>query len=302
MATAPPRFSIVIPTYNRPGPLQDCLDALARLDYPAERYEIIVVDDGGDFPLDGIAAAFQGRLNLRLLRQDNAGPGAARNAGAAEARGDCLAFTDDDCRPEPGWLRAFAEAHAQRPEDLLGGRTQNGVPCNIYSAASQALQEWFYDYCESQASPLRFFASNNLSLPAALFREMGGFDTATVRYASEDRELCGRWLAWGRQLGYVPAARVWHYHRLDAPGFWRQHLAYGRGGYRLRLARAKQGLGELPKDRRWAFASLFRYPFREPPLARGMALSVLAFGTHLANLLGYVLERRGEQNRRRHPR
>jgi GT2 family glycosyltransferase len=291
MSETLPRISVVVPNYNRPEPLRHCLEALAALDYPVDRYEVIVVDDGGRAPLDGLVGGYRDRLQVRLLRQDNLGPGAARNTGAAAVRGEYLAFTDDDCRPEPGWLRAFAARLEIRPDALLGGRTLNGLPDNIYSEASQALQGWFYDYCETRASPLRFFASNNLCLPAALFHGLGGFDTATLRYASEDRELCGRWVAAGRVLDYVPEARVRHHHDLDALGFWRQHFAYGRGAYRLRLARQRQGLPPLPGDPSWMRASLADYPFKEAGRRRGLALSALAFATHGANLLGYCFER-----------
>ncbi|BBL77331.1 glycosyltransferase [Methylomagnum ishizawai] len=285
-----PRFSIVIPTYNRPGPLRQCLLALAALDYPAECYEVIVVDDGGHGSLDEAVAGLDTRFRLRSLRQNNAGPGAARNAGAAVADGEYLAFTDDDCRPEPGWLRAFAVGFAVRPGDLLGGRTLNGLAGNLYSEASQSLQAWFYDHCAGCASPLRFFASNNLGLSTARFRELGGFDTATLRFASEDREFCGRWLAAGGALGYVPDAMVRHYHDLDPVRFWRQHFAYGRGAYRLRLARRRRGLPPLPGDRAWMWASVSRYPCAEPGPGRKLALAGLALATHVANLAGYLFE------------
>lgn len=287
-----PSFSIVIPTYNRPELLRHCLIALAALDYPADRYEVIVVDDGGREPLDDLVAEFRDRLPMRWHRQNNAGPGAARNAGAALASGDYLAFTDDDCRPEPGWLRAFATRFATRPDDLLGGRTLNGLAGNVYAEASQALQAWFYDYCATRASPLRFFASNNLSLSAARFRELGGFDTATLCFAAEDRELCGRWLATGGALTYVPDGVVRHFHDLNPLQFWRQHVAYGRGAYRLRLARVRGGLPPLPGDRRWIVTSIFRQPFLEHQARGRFILAALMFCTHAANITGYFLERR----------
>ncbi len=291
MNTPLPFFSVIFPTYNRLALLRSCLEALAGLDYPADRYEVIIVDDGGHQALDTLVAGFLDRLAIRLLRQDNAGPGAARNTGAAGARGEYLAFTDDDCRPAPGWLRAFAAAFAAQPDSLLGGRTLNGLSENIYSAASQALQEWLYDYCESCSSPMRFFASNNLSLPARRFRELGGFDTATLSYVSEDRELCGRWQALGGKLSYAPEAQVLHFHPMGLRGFVRQHFAYGRGAYRLRLARERKGLPPLPSDPRWMFVSLTRYPFAGQRPMRGLALSALAFCTHAANVAGYAFER-----------
>jgi GT2 family glycosyltransferase len=106
-------------------------------------------------------------------------------------------------------------------------RKQGTKASNPFSAANQALQEWLYDYCESRASPPRFFASNNLGLAAERFRELGGFDTATLRFASEDCELCGHWRAGGGGMAYAPGARVFHYHSLDPWSFVGQHFAHG---------------------------------------------------------------------------
>ncbi|MGR8980719.1 MAG: glycosyltransferase [Gammaproteobacteria bacterium] len=286
-----PRFSVIIATYNRSSQLCQCLEALASLDYPMERREVIVVDDGGCCPLDGIVEKFRDRMDIRLLRQDNAGPGAARNTGAARATGEYLAFTDDDCQPQNGWLRGFAAAFESRPDALLGGGTLNGLTDNIYAAASQTLQSWFYDYCKTNASPLSFFASNNLSISTALFQKMAGFDTKTLRHASEDRDLCGRWLAQGRELIYVPLALVRHKHELNMRSFWLQHFNYGRGAYRLRLARKKMGLTPLPPDRRWIFESVLRRPFSEHAPLRGILFAVLIFIAHLANTAGFMKER-----------
>lgn len=271
--------------------LQACLESLAELDYPADRYEVLVVDDGGVEPLAARVLAFQDRLAIRLLRHANAGPGAARNLGASQARGHYLAFTDDDCRPEPGWLRAFAAALAQEPGQLLGGQTFCGLTHNRYSTASQLLQRWLYGYCETHDSPMRFFASNNLCLPANPFLQAGGFDTTSLRFAAEDRELCGRWQASGGKLAYVQLARVWHSHRLDLRGFLMQHFAYGRGAYRLRLARFRRGLPPLPGDVRWIWQSLFYHPFADCGVWPGAVFSLLIFGSHAANVAGYVYER-----------
>src|SRR5215813_1646861 len=107
-----PRFSIVVPTYRRPAILAGCLDAVARLDYPCDRFEAIVVDDGGGAVELPRAYA---DVDMVLLTQAHAGPAAARNTGAARARGDFLAFTDDDCRPDPGWLSPFTARPPMRP-------------------------------------------------------------------------------------------------------------------------------------------------------------------------------------------
>src|SRR5438552_18931735 len=108
MGLAKPRFSIIVPTYKRPAQLAACLQAIARLDYPRDGFEVIVVNDGSQAPPQALIASFKDRLDMTLLKQAHAGPGAARNTVAAKARGKSIAFTDDDCLPGPDWLRSVA--------------------------------------------------------------------------------------------------------------------------------------------------------------------------------------------------
>lgn len=103
--TDAPIFSIVIPTYNRPKQLAACLQACGRLDYPHDRFEIIIVDDGSPDPVEVHKKDGSNLISITCLRQFNAGPASARNMGAQHAQGDILAFTDDDCVPTQQWLR-----------------------------------------------------------------------------------------------------------------------------------------------------------------------------------------------------
>src|SRR5688572_17617375 len=107
-----PIFSIIIPTRNRSGHLAACLKSLARLDYPCDRFEVIVVDDGSETPVDGVVAAIRERIDVSLATQAHAGPATARNRGAAGAKGEFLAFTDDDCAPASDWLQRLAARFA----------------------------------------------------------------------------------------------------------------------------------------------------------------------------------------------
>src|SRR5258705_2165999 len=100
MADAP-TVSIVVPTFARPAQLRRCLEGIARLEAGTSSFEVIVVDDGGPEPLDTLVASSADGLDIRLIRQPRGGPAAARNAGAALARGVFLAFIDDDCTPAP---------------------------------------------------------------------------------------------------------------------------------------------------------------------------------------------------------
>lgn len=233
--TVEPAFSVVITTHDRPGPLRACLAALVRSDYPREGFEAVVVDDGGPAPLDAVVAEFRDRMPITLVHQPNAGPASGRNHGARVARHAYLAFTDDDCQPEPGWLAALAGRLRAAPEALVGGRTVNGLPDNPYSSASQLIMDMVYAFYNADPAHARFFATNNLAVPAGRFREVGGLDERFR--VSEDREFCDRWRHRGYALTYEPRALVVHRHPLTLSSFWRQHFQYGRGAARFHRTR-----------------------------------------------------------------
>ena len=221
-------FSVIVPTYNRPRQLLDCLTALAGQDYPARQYQVVVVDDGGFLPLDDILIPFQDRLDLTLIRQNRAGPAAARNRGAQSAQGRFLAFTDDDCAPAPDWLRRLGDKFNRFPRAALGGQTINALSENPFSTAGQALLDYVYSRYNSQPEQARFLTSNNLAVPSELFEKNGGFSTDFFP-ASEDRDFCARWLAQGHRMVHVPDALVFHAHHLSLGAFLKQHYGYGRG-------------------------------------------------------------------------
>jgi glycosyltransferase involved in cell wall biosynthesis len=234
------RYSIIVPTHGRPGPLATCLRGLSELEAPPDPFEVIVVDDGGPGSLEETVEPYRRTLEIHLLRQAQAGPAAARNAGAAEARGELLVFTDDDVVCEPSWLASLARRAVSSPLAALGGRTVNALPGNPYSRASQRIVDLAYEHYNGGGRP-RFFASNNLAVPADGFREIGGFN-ATFR-TSEDREFCDRWVESGRPMTYVPDAVIRHVRPLTLGAFWRQHHAYGRGAFAYHRARARRGRG-----------------------------------------------------------
>jgi len=168
-----PTISLIIPTYNRPEQLAFCLQACAQMDYPRERLELIVVNDGGERPLTHLIESFKESLNIQLIDQVNRGPAAARNAGAAVAVGEVVAFTDDDCAPDTGWLRNLAMGFEGETAVALGGNTFNVLKRNRYATASQLLVDYLYRYYNQPTA--QFFTSNNIAIPRTLFIEMGGF-------------------------------------------------------------------------------------------------------------------------------
>ncbi|MGH8850248.1 MAG: glycosyltransferase [Casimicrobiaceae bacterium] len=285
MADAP-IFSIIVPTYNRPAQLAVCLQACARLDYPPDCFELIVVDDGGSVPLDEVVARFHEVLTLRLLRQDNAGPAAARNTGASAARGEYLAFTDDDCSPAPKWLEALAAQFATSPDHAVGGRTLNALTHNLYSATSQYLISYLHSYYNAVPRAARFFPSNNVAFPAREFRAIGGFDTTYIRAAAEDRELCDRWLHFGYRMIYAAGAVVYHAHDLTLVTFLGQHFQYGQGAFCFHRARAGRGLRPARVAPAAFYINMLRYPFGNAKGVSAWLVMLLFIVTQLANAAG----------------
>jgi GT2 family glycosyltransferase len=270
-----PAFSIVIPTFDRPAGLAACLAAVARLDYPRERFETIVVDDGGSRRVEPAPGAADG-LSVRLERQPNAGPGAARNRGVAAASGRWVAFTDDDCEPEPSWLTALESRFADGA-DAVVGLTTNALPDNPYASAGQLLSEFLHGYYNQDAADARFGASNNLAVDRGVFLAAGGFDETFGHTASEDRELIHRLRACGHRLVYAPDANVRHRHRQDLRGFWRQHYGYGRGAVAFR-----ERAGSVPIEPLSFYGGLVRS-------GPGRLAALLAL-TQVANTAGFARE------------
>lgn len=286
-------FSIVIPTHQRPEQLADCLAALRRLEYPRDRFEVVVVDDGTrpEKRVEEVVRSHGDDLDLKLVRQPNAGPAAARNAGAARAARTFLAFTDDDCRPRPTWLRALAARLAAVPDALVGGRAVNAVPANVCAAASQVLVDYISDYCLQKGAPI--FLSSNLAIRREVFLELGGFDRRFARAAGEDRELCDRGLARGLKLLWAPDAVVEHSHDLTLRGFVRQHYHYGCGAWQFHRIRAERGAQRIRLEPFRFYSDLVRAAFRRQPRRRPFTIAALLVLSQVANAAGFFLERAG---------
>lgn len=250
---AGPEISVVIPAFERVNALEGCLQALAAQTLPPSRFEVIVSDDGSRRPvrdtLGSMLGALADRLTVRVIRQANGGPASARNRGAGAAIGRYLAFTDDDCRPEPDWLERLLRHFAARPNALVGGGLRTTEGSDRYARATQTIMDFVYAEQERREG-LRVFSTSNLALPASGFKRLGGFSSTFKRPAGEDYDLCARWYGGGGEIAYAPDAVVAHDHALTLGTYWLQHFTYGRGllQVRRRLRRAKVSLrsGSLP--------------------------------------------------------
>ena len=286
-----PFFSVIVPTYNRPDKLRNCLNALTKLEYPIDRFEVVIVDDGSSESVEPVADLFRQRFSLFLDKQPNAGPAAARNRGASHSKGEYLVYTDDDCTPDSKWLLAFAKRFASFPDHLIGGLMINLISENVYSEASQQLISYLYDYYNGGLGRNPFFASSNLALPARLFHEVGGFNTNFPLAAGEDREFCDRWLFHGHQMTYAPEAVAFHSHALTFRRFCRQHYNYGRGAFRFHQIHAQRNAKHIELEPFSFYYNLLRYPFSKAKTIPAMMLALLMVLSQAANAAGFFFEK-----------
>ncbi len=242
-----PVVTIVIPTFARPLQLRACLASLAEQTL-SDPWEVVVVDDGSPQSLEGVALEWMGRLDLRVIRQANAGPAAARNRGVQEARGIWIAFTDDDCRPEPQWLDTLVRSARERPGALVGGTTLNGLDSELFASTSQLIVDLVYTHFNADLDNSYFLASNNMLCARECFLSLGGFDSSFPRAGAEDRDFCDRWRIAGWPLIWRPEARVQHRHYQFLGTFIDLHVRYGRGAYLYQAKRKQRGSGTIHDD------------------------------------------------------
>jgi GT2 family glycosyltransferase len=208
--------------------------------------EVIVVADGPDpriAPVIAELGTWPGS-DVRLLEQVAAGPAAARNRGATSARGEFIAFTDDDCLPAPDWAVLLIAALEPQADAIVGGRVVNGVTGLPCARAAQLVVDVVQDHYGRGTRRGAFLTSNNLALSRDAFAALGGFDEAFTGAAAEDRDLCERATEAGYRIAYS-AAVVEHKHALTAPTLLRQQYRYGRGARTLARRRAARSAPPL---------------------------------------------------------
>jgi glycosyltransferase involved in cell wall biosynthesis len=216
-----PRVSVVVPSYNGERTLKACLDSLERLNYPD--YEVILVDDGSAETTRQIAFAHP---KVRYFRHEkNLGLSVARNTGIAAATGEIVAFTDSDCRADEDWLYYLAGDLLQSGFAGLGGPNLLPPEDSLVAAAVMA----------SPGGPAHVMLTDrqaehvpgcNMAFYKWALGQIGGFDP-TFHRAGDDVDLCWRLQQAGYEIGFSPAAFVWHYRRSTIGAYVRQQRGYG---------------------------------------------------------------------------
>lgn len=206
-----PKVSVVVATHGRAGLLGRLVTALEKQTLDRQDFEVVVVDDASadDTPDELHRLAASSPLALRVLRQaTRQGPAAARNAGWRAARAPVVAFTDDDCVPEPDWLRAGLDA--------VGGQARVAVGYTAPPPDELALALAPFSRA-MEVHEARYFETCNVFYRRVDLHAVDGFDERFRRPSGEDTHLGLRVLDLGVEPVYAPGAVVRHDVR---PGDW----------------------------------------------------------------------------------
>jgi cellulose synthase/poly-beta-1,6-N-acetylglucosamine synthase-like glycosyltransferase len=222
--TTKPFISVVIPVRDGESTIGECIDAILATDYPEDRREILVVDNGST---DATAAVIRSRP-VRYLHEERPGVSNARNRGISESGGEILAFVDADCIVEPQWLTEIASAFQDPDVGCVAGDLKHMPP---RTAAERQVVRMLGDWQRfAFTSNPPYAITANASYRRDVLERIGGFDPQMTR--AQDVELGLRFHERsGRRLGYAERATVRHRNRTTQLGFFRQQLgwAYGAG-------------------------------------------------------------------------
>lgn len=233
------RITVVVPAYNAAGVLGTCLRRLADQDYPKDRYEVVVVDDGSTDHTPEVLASARRELDmdLRWVRQENKGLAAARNAGARHAHYPVVLFLDPDMWAERRLLQAHARHY--RPAHRVAIQGSRLLHPAAKVTPFMETKELLPDLTRRKRvhlSPYHTIMSN-FSLRAQDLWAVGGFDERFRGYGWEDIEMGFRLHRAGVELHWEPEAFAWHHHvesleerlrkqreaGVNAVYFWRKH-------------------------------------------------------------------------------
>ncbi len=223
--------SVIIPAFNAATSICACLDALSAQKTDRE-FEVIVVDDASTDDLSFITTKYADNLRLKLLRlQINSGPGAARNAGAAEAAGNILVFTDADCVPAPDWLEKILASMVDPDVTGVKGVYQT-FQNDLWARLAQLEFEERYEKLASHGE-IDFIDTYSGAYRKSAFMAAGGFNPELRQ--NEDVDLAFRIKETGARFLFAPEAKVAHTHREGWLAY--ASLKYWRGYWRMRIYR-----------------------------------------------------------------
>jgi glycosyltransferase involved in cell wall biosynthesis len=217
------KISIQICSYNRKALLKRCLEALFKVDFPPEDYELVLIDDGSTDGTSDMVKELAHECQVKCLRQEkNAGLSKARNLGIRNAEGEVVLFIDDDTFADANLLKEHWAAHQADQRSVV-----NGWVNHIDNLDKELIPK--FKIADISTS---FFWTSNVSVRRRFLLEAGLFDEDFTEYGWEDLELGHRLKDLGLVKKFIPKAIVYHYKTrwkgTDLPRLCRQAQSCGR--------------------------------------------------------------------------
>jgi glycosyltransferase involved in cell wall biosynthesis len=222
-----PKVSIVVCSYNGARTLRDCMLSLQDLNYPD--YEIILVDDGSKDETQRIMAEFP---RVQNIKQKNRGLSVARNVGIGAATGEVIAFTDSDCMVDRDWLYFLVHTLLSSDFAAVGGPNIS-PPATDWIQATVGAAPGSPSHVLLTDTVAEHVPGCNMAYHKWALEMIGGFDPE-YRKAGDDVDVCWRLMQSGYQIGFSPAAIVWHYRRFEVRTYFSQQVGYGEAEAMLR--------------------------------------------------------------------
>lgn len=277
-------FSVIVPTYNRLALLSKTLESLFRQEHPD--FEVIVSDDGSTDGTDAYLDKLAADLRIIHVRHANLGPSVSRRLGLDRARGEFVAFTDDDCIVPPDWLSRFSTKFDDTAVAGVGGPTETGNPESLFATANDQINNYFKSALNGRPGLAPYLTSNNVAYRKIALERAGGHDPR-FRMGAEDRDLDYRIVQSGGKILFDTANVVLHFNDADLSGFVRHQFHQGRGSH-LYYSVARKGASRPPTIPIGAYLGLLGSPFAKFPLVRAFAVSLLIIVAQCAVAAGFA--------------
>lgn len=228
-----PRFSIIIPVYNRIDEVRDLMESLAV--QSCKDFEVVIVEDGSSAPCKEVVEQYANKVEASYYYKENEGRSIARNHGLERAKGDYFIFFDSDCVIPPDYFKILSEALDKNPLDCFGGPD---AAHESFSTTQKAINYSMTSFLTTGGIrggkvQLEKFVPRtfNMGYSRKVYEKVGGFR----EMFSEDIDMSTRIRQAGFSIGLIREAYVYHKRRVNMRLFTRQVYVFGMSRITLKL-------------------------------------------------------------------
>ena len=224
-------ISIVIPSYNRAHELKYLLESLKNQTINSDIFEVIISDDGSSDNTRELIKYWEAKsiFKINYINQKNQGPGAARNHGLKNSRGELIAFIDSDCEAHPDWLKIIIDNYKKENFDACGGPDSSKDDFTILQKAIDYSMTSFFTTGGMRGHSANMIAkfyprTHNMVIKRSIYENLGGF--GSLRHG-QDIEFSNRIRKSGAKIKFIKDAVVYHRRRTSIKQFYKQVFNWG---------------------------------------------------------------------------